>query len=226
MVVAAGDTRNPDSREALADLCQTYWYPVYAHIRHAGHAAADAEDLTQGFFLHLLEKHALKVASQERGRFRAFLKASIRNFLANERTWLRAQKRGGGKKPIRLDAAEAESQYRLEPAAPHAPDTIFEQRWARIVLAKALNSLRGEMRTAGAEERFNRLEPFLTGNPPEKNQAQVAAGLGMSESAVRVAVHRMRRRFGELLRREVSQTLHDATDADDEIRYLFSVIDT
>jgi RNA polymerase sigma-70 factor (ECF subfamily) len=225
LVLAAGDSQSPDSREALTALCQAYWYPVYAHIRHMGHRADEAEDLTQGFFLHLLEKHTLRVARPERGRFRAFLKSSLHNFMSNERTRQQARKRGGGRKLVSLDAGDADTRYRLEPPGGQSPESVFEQRWARVLLSQTLEELRGEMQASGTAERFNRLGPFLTGDSAGRSYAQTASKLDMTEAAVRVAVHRMRRRFGELLRRVVSQTVNDPAEVDDEIRFLFSAID-
>jgi RNA polymerase sigma-70 factor (ECF subfamily) len=205
----------------LASLCRTYWYPVYAQIRQLGEPADRAQDLPQGFFAHLLEDRTLSVATPDKGRFRFFLKGVLRHYPSHEWRHARAQKRGGGKAPLALDYLRAESDYKLEPADNQTPETAFEQRWARTLLALVLDQLREQMMGATGEARFRRLEPFLTGKPRGRLLKQVASELGMSESAVKVALHRMRRRYGELLRKEVARTVSDAEDVDREILYLF-----
>jgi len=225
-VLAAGDSRNPEAPGALAELCRTYWYPVFAEIRQAGHDAESAEDLTQGFFAHFLEKRAIKVADPDRGRFRSFLKTAVRNFLSKERHRAQALKRGGGNPPLGLDFETAESWYRREPADPRTPADVFDQRWARALLTRALHRLREEARAAGNLDRFRMLEPFLTGGAVGAGHKEVAAKLGVTESAVRVAVHRLRRRYGKLLRDEVARTVDDSGQVDEELHYLFSVIDS
>jgi RNA polymerase sigma-70 factor (ECF subfamily) len=224
LVLAAGDSQAPDSREALASLCRSYWYPVYAHVRQLGEPRDRAENLTQGFFAHLLENRALSVATPDKGRFRSFLKGVLRHYLSHEWRRQRAQKRGGGQRPLALDYAQAESDYRLEPADDQTPESAFEQRWARTLLSRVLDQLRGQMEGETGRARFRRLEPLLTGTSAGRPYKQIAAELEMSESAVKVMVHRMRRRFGELLRREVARTLNDPDDVDEEIRYLFDLL--
>jgi RNA polymerase sigma-70 factor (ECF subfamily) len=226
VVLAAGDSQSPDAREALATLCRTYWYPVYAQFRHLENDADAARDLTQGFFTHLLEKRTIGVVTPDRGRFRSFLKTSLRNYRSHERDRDRAQKRGGGVPLVSLDGGVADSRYTQEPADTRSPDKIFEKRWARELLTRALDLLRHERYESDASERFDRLEPFLTGRGDGAGYRQVAGELGTSESAVKVAVHRMRRRFGALLRQEVARTVNDPDDVDEEIRYLFSVVDS
>jgi RNA polymerase sigma-70 factor (ECF subfamily) len=224
LVLAAGDSQNPDSREALAALCRTYWYPVYAHVRHLGEPPDRAQDLTQGFFTHLLEGRTLRVATPERGRFRSFLKAVLRHFLSHQWRRERTQKRAGEQPTLALDYLQAESDYKLQPADEHTPETDFEQRWARMLLAQVFERLRGQMQGTKGRDRFRHLEPFLTGQPASGQCKKVAVELEMSESAVKVALHRMRRRFGELLREEVARTVNDAGEVDKEIRYLFDVL--
>jgi RNA polymerase sigma-70 factor (ECF subfamily) len=224
MVLAAGDSQDPDSRNALAALCRTYWYPIYAQVRHLGHDADTARDLTQGFFAFVLEKRTLKVAHPDRGRFRAFLKTSLRHFISHERERAQALKRGGGERLLELDFDSAESQYRVEPAHEQTPEKLFEKRWARTLMQRALDHLREEMAESSAADRFRRLEPFLVERPPHGSYREVAADLDMTEDAVKTAVRRLRQRFGKLLRIEVARTVEDPGDVDEEIRYLFSAI--
>jgi len=226
VVLAGADTANPESRRALELLCRRYWYPIYAHARFLGHEPDPAQDLTQGFFTYLLEKHALKVADPQRGRFRAFLKGTFAHFMANERRTARAQKRGGGKSDLPLDLDTAESRYRLEPVDATTPEQNFERAWARTLLDRSLERLAGEMEAEGAGTRFRRLEPFLTGRADGASYSEIGGELGMAEGAVKGAVHRMRRRFGQVLRDEVAQTVGDAGQVEDELRHLFAVLDT
>jgi RNA polymerase sigma factor (sigma-70 family) len=224
LVLTAGDSQSPDSREALATLCEIYWYPIYALVRHLGSDPDRAQDLTQGFFTELLERRFFKVAKSERGRFRSFLKTALHHYLSHERDRARARKRGGGKRPLALDFDDAESRYRLEATDNQTPDKLFERRWARAMLTRAIGRLREETRASADEDRLLRLVPFLTGETPHPTYAQVAAELGSSESAVKSAVHRMRKRFGKLLRDEVAQTVGDPKEIDEELRHLFAVL--
>jgi RNA polymerase sigma-70 factor (ECF subfamily) len=225
MVVAGADSRSPEYQRALETLCGRYWYPIYAHARHLGNDPDAAQDLTQGFFLHILDKHTLKTADPQRGRFRAFLTATFRHYLANERRCAETQKRGGGKPALALDFDSAEAQYLLEPNHTSTPETSFERRWARLLLSTALSRLEAEMRDARSGERFRALEPFLTGRPDRTAYEKAASELGMPASSVRVAVHRMRRRFGTLLREHVAETLSHPNEVDDELRHIFAVLD-
>jgi RNA polymerase sigma-70 factor (ECF subfamily) len=225
LVLAAADSANPESRRALEILCGRYWYPIYAHARFLGHEPDEAQDLTQGFFAYILEKHVLKVADPQRGRFRAFLKGTFSHFLANERRTARAQKRGGGKSHLSFEFDTAESRYLLEPADESTPELNFERTWARTMLERSLDRLAAEMEAQGASERFRRLEPFLTGRPEGSSYREIGAELDMGEGAVKGAVHRMRQRFGRLLREEVAQTVSDSGQLDDELRHLFAVLD-
>jgi RNA polymerase sigma-70 factor (ECF subfamily) len=225
LVVAAGDSQNPDAREALESLCRVYWYPVYAQIRKRGQDPEAAKDLTQGFFAELLEKRSLRLADPNRGRFRSFLKSSVDHFLSHERHRAAALKRGGARSIVSLDFDGAEAQYRLEPVRDQKPDKLFERRWARAMLSCVLERLGEEARAAGDAYRFQRLASFLTGRTPGLGYREVAAELEMTEAAVKVAVHRMRHRYGELLRAEVARTVNDAAGVDAEIRYLFLALD-
>jgi RNA polymerase sigma factor (sigma-70 family) len=224
MVVAAGDRATPRSQEALSRLCEAYWYPLYVYVRRWGHGADEAQDLTQEFFARLMEKGYLRQADPQRGRFRSFLLAALKHFLANERDRAGAQKRGGGRPPLPLEIENAEGRYSLEPADPETPEKIFERRWALTLLDKVLSRLRDEYHRAGKGALFDLLKDLLTAGKAGEPYARLGAELGMSEGAVKVAVHRLRRRFGELLREEIAQTVADPQDVDDEIRYLFAAL--
>ncbi len=225
VILAAANSKDPGAQEALASLCHIYWHPIYAYIRRRGYPREDAQDLTQGFFTQLLEKKRLKAARSDRGRFRSFLLASVKNYLANEWDRERAQKRGGGQFGISLDFNGAEALW-IEPVDPVTPESIFERRWALTTLAQVMDQLRKQMVQSGHEARFVRLRGFLTGEDTVLQYKQAADELKMGEGAVRVAVHRLRHRFGELLRREVARTIHDPKKVEYEIRYLFSAIDS
>lgn len=224
LVLAAGDSEDPDSREALTALCEAYWYPVYIHVRHLGHDAEEARDLTQGYFADLLDRRFIKVASPDRGRFRAFLKTTVQRYLSHEHRRSQAQKRGGGQVRITLDFQDAESKFSREIASSKTPDKLFEEHWARSLLERALERLRSELQHSTGSDRFRRLETFLTDASPGARYKQVAAELGTTESAVKSTVHRMRHRYGELLRAEVGRTVSRPEEVDEEIRYLFSVL--
>lgn len=222
-MLAAGRKSTSRSRQALAVLCENYWYPLYAYIRRRGYDAEEARDLTQDFFAKLLEKNYLQEADRERGKFRSFLLAALKHFLANQYDRGHAQKRGGGQSPIPIDIDNAESKYKLEPSHDMTPEKIYERRWALILLDRVLTQLRAEFAAAGQLERFNCLKGFLTGENTVA-YSQAAAELSMTEGAVKTAVHRLRRRYGEILRSEISQTIENPTDLEDEIKGLFSAL--
>jgi DNA-directed RNA polymerase specialized sigma24 family protein len=220
MVLAAGDWRaGTAGRRAMGELAQTYWFPLYAYLRRKGHAPPQAEDLVQGFFARLLEKDALAAVDRGKGKFRSFLLASLQNFLANEWDKGRAQKRGGGREALSLDALDAEARYAAEPADNMTPERVFERRWALAVLENVLRRLRQEYAGRGQEEIFAALEHVLTGGQ-RAGYAQVALCLGMTEGAAKVAGHRLRRRYRELLREEIAQTVAEPGQVDEEIRQL------
>jgi RNA polymerase sigma-70 factor (ECF subfamily) len=212
------------AQEALATLCETYWPPVYAFIRRKGLSATDAEDLTQAYFARFLEKGYLHDFRPERGRFRTFLRASISHFLANEWDRERALKRGGGRAPLSLDARETVEGHLREPADTITPEVVFEREWAASLLRRCLARLREEQSEGAAAGRFDKLKPFLIGDGPASGYAGVAEELGLTESGVRVAVHRLRKRFSEVLREEIGRTVADPSDVDAEIRWLLSAI--
>ena len=209
VVLRARSPHEGESRDALATLCQAYWPPVFSYIRHLGNDAETARDLTQEFFADILERRAMADARQERGRFRSFLLASVKNFLADEHDRRTAAKRGGGRAPISIDDETWEGlRAAREPATHLTPEAIFEQRWAQALVERVRRELDREMERSGSAERFRRLHPHLVsdGDPPYR---QLAADLGMTESAVRVALHRLRQRFGAKLREHVAQTVDD-----------------
>jgi len=222
VVLAARDEDSSIARAALTELCETYWFPVYTFIRRLGHGADESADLTQGYFLALLEKDYLDEVRPEAGRFRSFLLVSTLHFVSNERVRARAAERGGKAAPVSLDAAAAEDRYRLEIADGDTPESVFERQWAMTVLERSLAALGAEMGQAGHADRFERLRPELTGEQPSEKYESIARDLGMTEPAVRAAVHRMRKRFGEHLRAEVSRTVAREEDVDLEIRHLLS----
>jgi RNA polymerase sigma-70 factor (ECF subfamily) len=190
------------------------------------HDPDTAQELTQAFFTHLLEKQVIHLAAPERGRFRAFLKVSLRNYLATERIRARAAKRGGARPPLSIEFKGAESRFRLEPGHQQTPEVDFEKSWARTVLSRALSRLRAEFKEPSARERLRHLEPFLLEQPTDLRYRQVAEVLKTSEAAVKVGVHRLRRRFGRALRAEVADTVNDPGQVDDEIRNLLAVVGT
>ena len=224
LVVDAGRSSSPTAAEALATLCGIYWFPLYAYVRRQGHSIDDAQDLTQAFFVHLLDKQTLRVADPERGRFRSFLLASMKHFLAKQ--WRRdaAQKRGGGCLPISLNFDDGETRYRLEPSHEVTPEKLFERQWALTLLARALTTLRAEFEASGKAARFAGLKMFVAGEKSTVPYRELADRLEMSEGAVKVATHRMRRRYRALLREEIQHTIGAAEDIDDELRRLFDAL--
>lgn len=224
VVHAAAHSPTVESREALAALCEAYWRPLYCYIRRRGHSADEAQDLTQDFFARLLEKNYLKVVDREKGKFRLFLLASVKHFLSNELDRLRAQKRGGGKPPISLDLPQAERRYARELSGAVTPETIFEKQWAVTLLERVLERLRGEFSSGEKLAHFDRLKAFLGWDETRVPYREVAAELEMTEGAVKVAVHRLRRRYRDLLRAEIGETVSDPGEVDAELRYLFRAI--
>ena len=222
VVVAAGGDDSKVARQALEHLCHTYWYPLYAFVRREGHSAHDAQDLTQEFFARLLQKGWLQDVRREKGRFRAFLLASMRHFLANEWDRAHALKRGGGRSPISLDAPSAEERYALEPADPMTADRLYERRWALTLLEQVLARLKREFGAAGKETLFEELKPTLTGG--RVAYAEIAARLRAQETAVRVAAHRFRLRYRDLIRAEIAETVAGPGEVDAELARLFAAL--
>jgi RNA polymerase sigma-70 factor (ECF subfamily) len=224
-VLSARDKNSPQSADALEKLCRAYWYPLYAYVRRTGQSKENAEDLTQAFFARLLEKNFLEAAEPERGRFRSFLLVALKRFLANEWDRSRAQKRGGGRTPVSLDTELAERKFKIETSAGDiSPDRLYERRWALTLLEQTMARLRAEFEHAGKIGEFERLKSFLTADKREIPYATVAAELRMNESALRVAVHRLRKRYREMFREEIGHTLAEGEDIDTELRYLLAVL--
>src|SRR3954452_19609275 len=194
VVLKAASKSSPDASNALAKLCRTYWYPLYAFVRRAGHSAHDAQDFTQAFFARFLEKNFLGDVHRERGKFRSFLLASLKHFLANEWDRMRAQKRGGRARIISLDEQTAEERYRLEPVDAMSADRIYERRWALTLLDHALTKLQREYEAAGKGAEFQQMKVFLSGERSQLPYAELAPQLGLSEGALKVTVHRLRKR--------------------------------
>lgn len=225
LVLSAGDQPSPQAADALEKLCRAYWYPLYAYVRRTGQSKENAEDLTQAFFALLLEKNFLEAAERERGRFRSFLLVALKRFLANEWDRVRAQKRGGGRTQISLDTELAEQKLKIETSAGEiSPDRLYERRWALTLLEQTMARLRAEFERAGKAAEFERLKSFLTADKREMPYATAAAELGMNESALRVAAHRLRKRYRELFREEIAHTLAEGEDVDTELRYLLAVL--
>ncbi|MGB8353890.1 MAG: sigma-70 family RNA polymerase sigma factor [Chthoniobacteraceae bacterium] len=221
VVLSAGKSGTPLADDALEELCRTYWFPLYAYVRRRGHAKEDAEDLTQAFFARFLEKNYLHGLSAERGRFRAFLLAALKHFLANEWDKSQRQKRGGRSPHLSLDLQSADTQFQIADASAAAPDKAFDREWAIALLGKVIERLSVECSAEGRTLQFETLKPFLTAGKGALSHAAAAKILDIDEGAVRVAVHRLRKRYRSLLRDEIAHTLADPAQVDEEMRTLF-----
>ena len=224
VVLSARSDATTEASRALELLCRTYWQPLYAHARRRGHSPQDAEDLTQGFFAKLLEKEWLAEVDRERGRFRQFLLMAFKRFLANEHDHAKRLKRGGGQHHVPLDTVLGERLYREETPPSASADEVYDRRWAVSLLEAALSRLRSEFEGAGRGREFEVMKPQLTAARGDIAQADIAAALGMTEGAARVAVHRLRKRFREVFREEIAQTVADERDMEDELRHLVGVL--
>ena len=208
--------------DALAELCRIYWYPLYAYVRRSGHDRHQSEDLIQEFFARLLAGNSLGGVDRAKGKFRSFLLVALKHFLANEWDRAQAQKRGGGQIFIALDGLSADTRYRLEPADDRTPDKVFERQWALTVLEQALARLKNEYADAGKSGLFEELKGFLTGDGQGEAYSAIAGRNGVTQGSLKVAVHRLRRRYRALLREEVAQTVSDPKEVEGEIRALFA----
>lgn len=222
VVIAAGRESSPDSREALAALCWTYWAPLYAYVRRRVPDVNEAQDLTQAFFAELLEKNYVGQADQQRGQFRGFLLTAFQHFLSKEWEKARAQKRGGGKVAIPLDFRSVDSSFRIEPTGGLTAEQLYDREWAIALLGKIMERLEAEFQQAGKAEQFQELKAFLIGDRSVRTYAEAAKRLQLSEEAARKAASRMRRRYRELLRDEIAETVSGPEAVDNEIRKLFS----
>jgi RNA polymerase sigma-70 factor (ECF subfamily) len=221
VVLSAREADGEQGREALECLCRAYWFPLYALVRRRGYTPEEAADLTQGFFARLLEKNHLGQVNRDKGRFRSFLLASLRHYLSDERDRAHALKRGGGQRLISLDGQAAEERYRLEPVDERSPDVLFDRRWALTILERAQQRLREECVEAGREALHDELVRPAWETVP---YAELGVRWGMTESAIKSAAHRLRRRLGELLREEIARTVCSPAELDEEIRYLMRVL--
>jgi len=224
VVLAAGLTDAPQASEALEKLCRAYWYPLYVYVRRRGHSVEDAQDLTQAFFAHLLRKDFLSGVGPKKGRFRSFLLACLKHFLADEWEKARTAKRGGTGPERLLGLEQAEARYRLEARVEANAESLYERRWALELLDRVLDRLRFEAVASGREAVFDQLQGCLLGERPTETYTQLGARLGMSETAVKVTVHRLRQRYRELLREEIAHTVTRPDEIDEEMRYLFEVV--
>jgi len=222
LVLAAGDPRPKQARAALASLCENYWYPLYAFLRRRGYSADQAQDLTQSFFVRVLEGRYLDRADPEKGRFRSFILTSLKFFVADEGDRDRAQKRGGGMvEPLEFPAGE--ERYQREPAHDETPERIFERRWALSVIDRVVERLREEFVHHGRPEHFERLKMFLVGQS-DAPYAALAREMNTSEGALKVAIHRLRKRYRELFREEIADTVADPAEVESELRFLAAVL--
>lgn len=226
VVLAAVAEDTTQSAHALERLCSTYWYPIFAYLRRSGHEPPDAQDLTQSFFAHLLDKGRLQSVNPAKGRFRSFLIASLKNFLANEHDKRQSLKRGGQFTFLHIDAESGEERYQFEPFHEVTPDRAFERTWARATLDAVLNRLQQEFAAEGKADLYAALQVYLSGDTGAAPYAEAAAKLGLTEGAVKMAVLRLRRRFGESLRQEIAQTVSTPEEVDEEIRCLFAAVST
>jgi len=224
MVAAAAGEGGEATRLALEELCQAYWYPLYAFIRRNGHSAEDARDLTQEFFAMLLEKGYLGDADPERGRFRSFLLTAARRFVTKQHEKANAQKRGGGRRALSIDFADGESRYQREPADEWTAERIFERRWALTLLERSLARMKEEYEAEGKLRQFEILKVFLTGESGAPPMVQLAAQLDTTEGAIKVAVHRLRQKYRELLRATIAQTIAAEEDVEDELAQLLAAL--
>ena len=224
VVLTAGDRQDSRYTEALQTLCQTYWYPLYAYARQQGYSAPDAEDLTQAFVVKLIERNLARIADRARGRFRSFLLTAFKNFIADQRSRQRTRKRGGRACVLSMDLGTAETRYQREPADSASVEDEFERRWALAVLETVYKRLQSCYEADGKGDLFDQLKPCLTQASSALSYVELAARLKQSEGALRVAVHRLRKRYRDLLRAEIEHTVSDPAHVEDEIHHLFRAL--
>lgn len=223
MVLAAGQ-KDSRAKAALEELCRIYWYPLYAFVRRQGHSKVDAEDLTQEFFARLLARDDLATVDRGKGKFRSFLLASMKHFLANEWDRAQAQKRGGGKRILSINLEDSELKYAMEPAHVMTPDKLYDRRWAMTVLEQVMVKLRKEMSAEGKTDQFEQMKVFLAESRGDARYAKVAENLGLSEAAVKTAVHRLRKHYRRLLVAEIADTVETQLDVEQELRHLLAAL--
>lgn len=223
-MLAAGDSRSTLAAGALEELCRTYWYPLYAFLRRQGNSPENAQDLVQGFLAHLLRNERLAQVAPEKGRFRSFLLASLKNVARDQADKANALKRGGGEETVSFDAATAEERFALEPSDLNDPARVFERRWAMTLLERTLTRLEQENTAGPRRAKFEGLRSFLLGDPTDQTYAEIGRQLGLSEGAVKVAVLRLRQRYRELFRDEIANTVASEAEIEDELRHVFTVL--
>jgi RNA polymerase sigma factor (sigma-70 family) len=224
VVLAAGHRETPECFAALETLCRAYWHPLYGYLRRRGRSPHDAQDLTQAFFARLLEKDYLQAIDPRKGKFRSFLLAALEHFLANDWRNGRAQKRGGGVTFVSLNDTEAEQRYLQMPGSNLSPEQFFEKQWASTLLGRVLSRLREEFLAARKAQLFEELKVFLTGDKSASSYAELAVKLSMTEAALKMAVSRMRHRYGELLREEIAQTVSRPEEIRGELQALYAAL--
>lgn len=222
--VLNADGESTRGREALSHLCTTYWFPLYSYVRRSGHSQEDAQDLTQEFFARLLSRDYLKAADPDKGKFRSFLLIVLKRFMANEWDKANRLKRGGGRRVLSLEAEDTEGRYLCEPIEELSPEKLYDRQWAAALLAEVMERLAAEFDSQGKAPLFEALKPFLSGDDEDVSYAEISKRTGMSEGALRVAAHRLRQRYRELLRLEIANTVSSPAAVDDEIRELFSAL--
>lgn len=224
VVLAARDSDDHRATKALDELCRAYWFPLYVYVRRRGASAEDAEDLTQGYFATLIKKGYLAQANQERGKLRSFLLTTLKHYLADEWEKTKTIKRGHGQQIVSINSSDAEDRYAQEPPDEASPDRLFDRQWALTVLDNVLAALRADYATAGQERLFDALKPFLAWNSAGNAYREAASALGMKENAVRVAIFRLRRRYGDLLRDQVADTVTSPDDVPAELEHLLALM--
>ena len=222
-LVAAASGDGPDARRALGSLCEGYWYPLYAYARRRGNSPEQAQDHTQEFFTRFLEHDYFDRADPERGRFRSFLLVSFNYYLRDDLGRARAQKRGGGVAPLPFEVSRGEEMYAREPFHDETPERIYGRQWARTLLSRTIEKLRGEFIQHGRQEHFQKLKPCLQGDS-DTPYAELALQMGTTEPALKVAIHRLRKRYRDLLRAEIADIVVDPADIDSELRYLIGAL--
>lgn len=224
LVLNAAKGDSTTSRDALAELCAVYWYPLYAYVRRLGRSPEDSMDMVQGFFARVLKSEWLKSASPDRGKFRSWLLASLQHHLADERDHAKAKKRGSGDAPVSLDALDGESRYSLEPRESMTPEKLYDRRWALIVLDRVLNRLKKEHESEGKSSQFEVLQQTLPGGSGDRSYAEIAKHLNITEGGVKAAVHRLRERYRIILRDEIARTVVSPDQIDEEIHQLMDAL--
>lgn len=224
MVIRAAEMNDTRGEKDLAEICRACWHPIYGFVRRMGYSPEDAQDLTQGFFEHVLKNNVLSHADPQRGRFRSFLLGALRHFVSNEVRKQNAEKRGGRVNFVPLDVEESEDRYSREIAHPDTPEKQFERSWAENLLQRALQGLEAEYEKVGKQSLFKSLQPFLVSSSNPNSYQELGASIGMSSGTVAVAVFRMRKRYGELLRQQIAETVEDPADIEHEIRLLLEAV--